>query len=532
MRNGFFQLINMGNGYGIKVVPPQDGGEAVSIGEMAEYLNARAVPYELKELKTVLEIDPQAKEKTLRLGDGECPRANESYKLTVSEDNMSASARFYPASDTGSEMSLEEFIRDMRIRNITYGFQMGNLQGHFQTREDYCTDMLVAEGKEPCHGTDARIEYFFNTDVHIRPTVNDDGSVDFFNLNTINHCHQGDVLAKIVPEDVGEPGRTIQGNTIRPREVKRTVLRYGNNIELSEDRLSISSKVDGHVLLVEGKVFVSDVYEVENVDNSTGNIEFQGSVQVNGNVQSNFSVKAKGNVIINGVVEGAHIEAGGDIIIARGMNGMGKGSLKAGGNIIAKFLESLSASAEGYVSSGSILHSRVMAGTTVEVDGKRGFITGGQVTAGDKVTVKTLGSEMGASTVIEVGISPEIKLRYQELQKEIAEIVKIIRSSQPIIANFTEKKAKGARITEDQVKYIKSVARLMELKKNELQNKNEEMSELQLKMEQQNKASVVVKDTVYSGATIVIGDVSMVVQNSYKFCRFEKIRGDVKMVPL
>ena len=95
--------------------------------------------------------------------------------------------------------------------------------------------------------------------------------------------------------------------------------------------------VDGHVSLVEGKVFVSDVYEVENVDLSTGNIDFEGSVQVKGNVSSNFVIRAGGNVIISGVVEGAYIEAGGNIIIARGMNGMTKGILKAGGNIVAKF---------------------------------------------------------------------------------------------------------------------------------------------------------------------------------------------------
>lgn len=60
------------------------------------------------------------------------------------------------------------------------------------------------------------------------------------------------------------------------------------------------------------------------MDLSTGNIDFEGSVQVNGNVSSNFVIRAGGNVIISGVVEGAYIEAGGNIIIARGMNGMAR----------------------------------------------------------------------------------------------------------------------------------------------------------------------------------------------------------------
>ena len=57
----------------------------------------------------------------------------------------------------------------------------------------------------------------------------------------------------------------MQGAKIRPRQVKKAHLEFGHNIEISEDRKKLTSLVDGHVSLVEGKVFVSDVYEVENV---------------------------------------------------------------------------------------------------------------------------------------------------------------------------------------------------------------------------------------------------------------------------
>ena len=103
------------------------------------------------------------------------------------------------------------------------------------------------------------------------------------------------MLAQLIPEDPGEPGMNVFGVQIKPRAVKRAVLKFGHNIALSEDRMSITSQVDGHVMLVGDKVFVSNIYEVENVDNSTGNIDFEGSVQVNGNVCSGFAVSARGN---------------------------------------------------------------------------------------------------------------------------------------------------------------------------------------------------------------------------------------------
>ena len=48
--------------------------------------------------------------------------------------------------------------------------------------------------------------------------------------------------------------------------------------------------------------------------------------------------------------------------------GMGKGKLQAGGNIIAKFLENVEASAGGYVQTESILHSNVSAEKYIDVD--------------------------------------------------------------------------------------------------------------------------------------------------------------------
>ncbi|MGN1145800.1 MAG: DUF342 domain-containing protein, partial [Acetatifactor sp.] len=310
MQNGYFQLVETTGGFGIRLVPPNEGGESVRIAEVMRYLDNAKMNYDVATLQKAI---TEGKDTVCFLGSGECPAYREDYQLSVSPDSMTATVRFFAPSQTGKRLTFDEFIRDLSFRNIKSGIQMDVLQNHFQSDNDYCTDLIVAKGKEPRHGTDAKIEYYFNTDVHVQPTMREDGSVDYFHLNVINHCRKGDLLARIIPADEGEYGLDIIGNRIKPREVHRVNLKFGNNIELSADRLSISSKVDGHVMLVDDKVFVSDVYEVENVDISTGNIEFEGSVQVNGNVASNYEVKARGNVIINGVVEGAHIYAGGNI---------------------------------------------------------------------------------------------------------------------------------------------------------------------------------------------------------------------------
>lgn len=524
MQNGYFQLVNCTGGFGVKLFPPTDGGEKLQIMELANYLDSIKIPYNLSELNRAAE---DGAENVFFLGEGSCPAESERIFVRISPDRMTATARFFCPSETGKRLSIQDAVIDLKQKGVNYGIDMGILQTHFSTEPSFCRDLVVARGRLPRHGKDGEIQYFFQTDLHIRPTVREDGTVDYYHLNLINQCKKGDLLAKIIPEDMGDPGTDVMGNILKPKDVKRASLKFGRNIRISEDKKSLFAMVDGHVSLVEGKVFLSDVYTVENVDLSTGNIDFQGSVQVNGNVTGNMQIRAGGNVTVNGVVEGAFIEAGGNITIARGMSGMGKGTLKAGGDIAAKFLENSLAYAGGNIFAEAILHSNVSAGDEIVVDGRKGFVTGGNIQAGNRVTAKNLGSELGSVTVVEVGVKPKLKEEYQNLQLKVGELVKIIKSAQPIVANFQEKKAKGARFTPDQVEYVKKTAMLLQEKKTELEHASARIQELQKTFESSNRAEVIVRDTVSPGTTITIGDLSMVVQSSLRFCKFEKKGGSV-----
>lgn len=529
MQNGYFQLKNQDGIYGIKIYQPREDGERVRLDEIRNYLNGLNMNWDQQRLNEILADE---KDGFLRLGTGQCPQVPESYNLSVSEDNMTAYVRFLPASDGGTRMTYDGFMRDLHFRNITTGIMTEKLREHFQSTGIYCTDILVAQGREAVQGTDARIEYYFNTDPHKRPMQKEDGSVDYFQMTTINQCKKGEELARIIPEKPGEPGVDVLGNVISPREVKRQVLKFGRNIELSEDKNVLRSMVDGHVTLVEDKVFVSSVFAVKDVDFSTGNLNFEGSIEIDGRVSENFEVKAGGNVVVNGVVEGARIIAGGNIIISKGMNGMGKGYLRAGGDIVVKFLENSRVIAGGYVQTEAIMHSQVSAGTEVRVEGRKGTIVGGYVHAADRVTAKTIGGNLGATTILEVGVNPVVKEQYNRLQKGIAENTKTIKNAEVILENFKEKVKKGVTPNEGQVKYMKTVAQLVEEKKAETDQLNLKMEKLRGVLETQKNADVVVNDEIFSGTTIIIGEASKTLQTSYHYCKFVREKGEVCMAPL
>jgi uncharacterized protein (DUF342 family) len=324
----------------------------------------------------------------------------------------------------------------------------------------------------------------------------------------------------------------VYNEVIKPHDVKTLSLKKTNNTTVSEDKLTLTANCHGHVTLVEDKVFVANVYTVEDVNSATGNITFEGSVVVNGNVFSNFSIKAKGNIEVHGVVEGAVLESEGDIIINRGMKGMGRGSLKAGNNVISKFIESAKVEAGGYVSTDAILHSEVIATNEILVTSKKGFITGGRVCAGNKIEVKTLGSEMGSDTIVEVGVDPTIKINIQRLQKRIMELNKDIKAAQPILNSMAQKIAQGIKMSPDQIKNVQTMTIENKQRNEELEAAVDELEVLQSQMERSGTAQVIVTGEVYGGTMITIGDVSMTVRNTMSYCRFIKQGGDVKMTAI
>jgi len=268
---------------------------------------------------------------------------------------------------------------------------------------------------------------------------------------------------------------------------------------------------------------------VENVDSSTGNIRYDGNVQVNGNVCTNYRIHAKGNVEVRGVVEGAEIIADGNITIARGVNGMSRGVLQSGGNVIAKFIENATVESRGYVEAGSILHSRIMAGTEIRVGGKKGFIAGGYVCATNLVDVKTLGAELGANTVVEIGINPDTKMRYHKLQEQIREDQMVVDKGKPILDTAMERIKKGEKLPLEQVKHIQDLSSTLTRKQKDIEQATKEMKDLEELLAVSNTAQVLVREKVYPGTKIIISDVSKIVKNEAQYCRFIKSQGDVVM---
>ncbi|MDF2485635.1 MAG: hypothetical protein K0R46_1803 [Herbinix sp.] len=530
-RNGFFQIVIKQDGTYLKLYDAEQGGEAVFYEEISNYLMDRKI-YEYDKIAISRALTGLQGVVEVKITSVPVFAIDEIVKVTISEDRMYAVARFYPPSNNGHIMMKDEIVAMMVKAGVKYGLDENNIMDFLKERR-YCTNYILAKATPAQQGRDAEITYHFNTDLTLKPKRNDDGSVDFHQLDMICHCNKDQLLASLTPIDQGKPGIDVCGVVIRPNKVNNRVLRHGNKIYLSEDGLRMYSSVDGHVSLVDSRVFVSDTFEVHaDVDASTGDIEYEGNVVVKGNVITGFSVRAKGDIEVNGVVEGAYIEAGGQIVLKRGMQGMNKGILKANGNIITKFIENAEVIAGGYVSTESILHSKVSAKGDIVVGGKRGFVTGGEIRSGTMISVKTAGSQMGTTTLLEVGIDPRVLEEFRELEKRIATMLADKERLGQALILFRKKLASGIQMSEEKLEYLKQVTQNNIMLETQIKDARRRYEELKIEVDNNSSGSIKISDIVFPGTKLVISNVIHFIRDETHHSKFVRDRADIKVLPL
>ena len=524
--NGYAQLVVRDGITFVKVLPPDENGKKQDVNELVGYLeNYQLQEYSIKDLSKLCNDSDGVTE--LRVGPAPYRPYDERFDMDVSEDKMLVFCKFYPASEGGITLTEDEIIKHLQQYGIKFGIDREAI-GRYLSNREYNREILMAKGQPPKQGKDGRIEYFFNTSLNTKPKKNPDGTVNYHELNTVSIVQAGQRLAVLIPEEPGIEGMNVYGNEVAPRAVKTPTLQFGNNITISEDGKELISNVTGHANLINGSVFVSDVLEIPaDVDTSTGDVRYDGSVLIHGNVKSGFKVIAKGDVIVEGVVEGAIVKTDGQIVIKQGIHGMNKGVLDASGNILCKFIENAKVFCGGYIETEGIMHSKVSAATQIIVHGKKAIIAGGVIRAGSGIEAENIGSEMGAATVIEVGVDPAKKSRYIELKEKMQSKRKEVETIKPILKTFSEKMATGIEVPEDKLAYVQKLAVALKGLQAEMTEYGQEMDALHREISRGNDARVKVTKQIYPGVTITISDVGYTTKDTRSFCQFVRENGEV-----
>ncbi len=530
-RNAFFQMVHKEDGMYLKSYPPVEGGAPLHIDDIMAYLKAKGYDdVMVEDIKSFVEKADMGKNAEIRISVKERLPENEYAAVTVDPERYYAKVRLYPNSSQGARLSVRDILDLLEQNGVKYGIIEKNIEMMLKARL-YCCDVLAAKATMPIHGKNAEITYHFNVDKTSKPAVDENGQVDFHKLDMIEPVKEGQLLATLTPADFGTPGTNVSGNPIKPRKVNVLKLKHGKNIHLSEDGLEMYSDVSGNVTLVSDEVFVSDCYEVPaDVGPSTGDISYDGSINVKGNILTGYKVEASGDIYVNGAVEGATLISGGKIVLNRGIQGMGKAMMKAEGDVISNFIESANVEAGGKIITDAIMHSNVTAKDSIEVNGRRGMVAGGSIRSTKKIETKVAGSTMGTVTEMEVGVDPRKIDRYHELEKtmdEMAEEREVIEQNIDVLKKRF--KLKGSLEPEKLEKLKSYKARLEEIDES-AESMNEEYEALEKSMEESNgRGKIIVYDIAYTGVKLTISNVSKYLHSEVHRSTFVREGGDIRV---
>ena len=278
------------------------------------------------------------------------------------------------------------------------------------------------------------------------------------------------------------------------------------------------------------KVEVQQNLEIKgDVDYSTGNIDFNGSLLVKGDIKAGFKVKVTGDLEIGGCVEDAEVEAEGSIMVKKGFLGRGKGIIRGGSDVTVKYIQGQEVICEGDLNiGGELMNGKVRVGGNVNVASRKGAIIGGVIMAQGSVETTQVGNENYTHTEIFVGSEFKLTDRLKQVAKELEQIAENQDKLKKGVYTLSRKKIvlKGQLPPEQEA----MLGRMQETIKHLPEQKadlEDEKKRLKAESEQHRVAFVKVKKRLYPGVKITIGKFNRLFNEQFDGKTFREIKGDI-----
>lgn len=435
----------------------------------------------------------------------------------IAADKLSAWVMVFPPIGNGKELDQELLENALKDKEVTFGVDedlVRKLPGH---REKYFSLYPVARGKPAVQGKDGYVKEFYDRVVERKFEVDEHDRVDYASLKFFQSVEKGDVLCEAIPPVKGDPGRTVQNQEIPIKEGKSAPLSKGRNTEISQDGTKLLASQAGHVEF-SGKAFhIKSVLEIaEDVDYSTGNINYTGDVHIHGSVSSGFTVRAVGNITVDGVVKSGNIEAGGDLIVAKGIVGNSQSIVRANRNVYAKYLENSNVHARQNLQADSIVNSDVYCDGDIEVRSGRGIIVGGRVRAARKISAKVVGSKMESQTAIFLGGEPCVEFDRQVLVENIEK------------GEEELEKLEKCPDSPSKIDRMKSMEFELSIERAKLEQMDEEIAHYDEEVKSHGGCRLTC-DLAYPGIVLNISDVMFKLKNQTSMCNARLVDGEIQI---
>jgi uncharacterized protein (DUF342 family) len=284
------------------------------------------------------------------------------------------------------------------------------------------TGMFVAQGRAAVDGAGPYLyESYMDRASKSVDTEND--VLDIRGLQQRSLVSPGNTIAEIKYREEAKPGYDVYGEVIYPNPPSELDVQVGEGVQRKDGGKFIAT-FEGVPIIEKNCISLSKILVHKgDVNLRTGNIVFDGPVEIQGSIDTGASIIATGDVTILGSIRGGKVKSGGSIAVSGGVVTGTTGSLEARETITADFIENSRVHCGGTLSAKkSILNCDVITGANVELlDKQDGILAGGSVSCKQDIIAPNIGFKRGALTVLRVGvdwrIERTVRIRTNRLKK-------------------------------------------------------------------------------------------------------------------
>ena len=442
--------------------------------------------------------------------------------IDISRDRMKATVKY----DTKNGSRLPTFdmmMEELVNKGISYGLDEEEVKRGVESLAPF----VAAQGTPPIPGENAYIDRKFDLGVKGRPVIDQYDRVDYKDLNLFVLVKANDTLAIRIPQTKGTPGKNIFGEVVPAQNGKPIPMPEGKNTKVLGEHQLIAT-INGQIVDTGNKISVDPRLVIKgSVGVGTGDIDFDGSVQINGDVKQGFVLKATGDIEIKGSVSGAEV-SGRSVVVSGGVTGAKRGKVTAEFDVRAAFAENavIEAGRDIYIADVA-LHSTLRAGKKILVEGKHGQITGGLTVSGEEVTAKVVGNQAYVITRVSVGVDPNLQKEYHEVCKSYKEGKKrLLHITQTL---NTLSKIDISQLPQERIDQINAITRSQFPIAGQLKRDEQKILELEQKLSEMKNGKVRVDDVMYPGSRISINAVVKNVQEEYRHCTMSLQEGEITL---
>ena len=504
--NGRFELFYRGGWAYLTVFPPTGSGRPVYPEDIENRMKILGVPRSYT--VSIRQLIDDASGEPFALVEWPNGQALAStIAVHIAKDGMTATATISPPRKGAAAPTLADVIGALAEAGVTYGIDRNYVQRMVE-QAAYGKPLLVATGTAPIPGLPTRVVHHFNVNRGKPYLEMDFGRINLRELNFIQNKRAGDMLAELAAPVAAVDGRKVTGEPIPAESApQQAPLLAGPNTVLSPDGTKLFAACEGNVRIAQGAILIEPVISVKNVDFSTGNVHFDGSVVIEGSVADGFVVEAGGDIQIGSSVGRATLKAGGSIVLKTGINGNGKGVIECGGDLFAKYLESCTVSCRAHVLvEEAIMHSHVVAYNHCVLGGRRSEVIASELIVGGSFWCKKLGNFNEQATRVTVGVPPEIVIECRNTAAAIETSQEALDKAVLQLEQLGKMQREG-RADERVVLAIAQLEATVERLRPELAELRGRYPALRDRVAASRSSIVVVEETMYKGVTVTFGQI-------------------------